>query len=276
MLSLYHSERDPLAGKSAGEKHKILKTTSYRDYLVKICGCSEEAANCFQGRPLDFFGLGGDAVPAAALRSFGYPGFAGLGLAAETHPELSEPYIYHFPDGNAALARLLVRTLIPGVADGHTMDDIVLAHFDYDQLNREGRSVRIRLESTVIDVHHVGDDVSIGYVHAGAPHRIAAKHAVLACFHMIIPYLMPELPQGQREALAQNVKTPLVYTNVVTRNWQPWLALKVSDIAAPMCFFNQVALDFPVDLGGYRHPRDPAEPDHCASSARARRTEFRA
>ena len=260
LLSLYHSKRDPLAGKSAGEKLKILKTTSYRDYLVKICGCSEEVANCFQGRPLDFFGLGCDAVPAADLRSFGYPGFAGLGLGAEEHPEWSEPYIYHFPDGNASLARLLVRTLIPGVAEGHTMDDIVLSRFDYGQLDREGRSVCIRLESTVIDVHHVGDDVSVGYVRAGAPHRVAAKHAVLACFHMIIPYLMPELPQAQREALAQNVKTPLVYTNVVTRNWQPWLALKVSDIAAPMCFFNQVALDFPVDLGGYRHPRDPAEP----------------
>jgi hypothetical protein len=71
---------------------------------------------------------------------------------------------------------------------------------------------------------------------------------------------MPELPQAQREALAFNVKTPLTYTNVVVRDWQPWLALKVSDITAPMGFFSHVALDFPVDLGGYRHPRDPAEP----------------
>lgn len=52
LLSLYDPRRDPLAGKSAEEKLKILKTTSYRDYLVKICGCSEEVANCFQGRPL--------------------------------------------------------------------------------------------------------------------------------------------------------------------------------------------------------------------------------
>jgi len=260
LLSLYDSKRDPLAGTSVEDKLKILKTTSYRDYLTKICRCSEEVANCFQGRPLDFFGLCCDAVPASDLRSFGYPGFAGLGLAAEEHPEWSEPYIYHFPDGNASLARLLVRKLVSGVANGRTMDDIVLARFDYDQLDREDQNVRIRLESTVIDVHHVEDTVSVGYVRAGAAHRVSAKKAVLACFHMIIPYLMPELPQAQREALAQNVKTPLVYTNVVTRNWQPWLALKVSEIAAPMCFFNQVALDFPVNLGGYRHPRDPAEP----------------
>jgi spermidine dehydrogenase len=260
LLSLYDAARDPLAGKSTQEKTKILKTTSYRDYLVKICGCSDEVANCFQGRPLGFFGLGCDAVSALDLRSFGYPGFAGLKLPADYHPEWSEPYIYHFPDGNASLARLLVRALVPGVASGSTMDDVVLAGFDYGALDRAGNNVRIRLQSTVIDVRQRDDAVSIGYVNAGAPHRVTAKHAVLGCFHMMIPYLMPDLPQAQREALTLNVKTPLVYTNVVVRNWQPWLALKVSDIAAPMGFFSHVALDFPVDLGGYRHPRDPAEP----------------
>jgi spermidine dehydrogenase len=260
LRSLYDAARDPLAGKSAEEKIEILKRTSYRDYLIKFCGCSEEVANYFQGRPLGFFGLGCDAVAAFDLRSFGYPGFAGLKLPADDHPEWSEPYIYHFPDGNASLARLLMRALIPGVARGHTMDDIVLARFDYDALDRADNTVRIRLKSTVIDVRQHGDGVSIGYVNAGTPHRVTAKHAVLACFHMMIPYLVPELPQVQREALALNVKTPLVYTNVVVRNWQPWLALKISDIVAPMGFFSHVALDFPVDLGGYRHPRDPGQP----------------
>ena len=260
LLSLYDPAQDSLAGKSAEEKAKILKTTSYRDYLVKICGCSDEVANCFQGRPLGFFGLGCDAVSAFDLRSFGYPGFAGLKLPADDHPEWNEPYIYHFPDGNASLARLLVRALVPDAAPGRTMDDIVLARFDYDALDRADSNVRIRLQSTVIDVKQRSDGVSIGYVNAGAPHRATAKYAILACFHMMIPYLMPELPQAQREALALNVKTPLAYTNVVVRNWRPWLALKVSDIAAPMGFFSHIALDFPVDLGGYRHPRDPAEP----------------
>jgi spermidine dehydrogenase len=260
LLALYDSSRDPLAGKSTEQKLKILKTMSYRDYLAKICGCSDEVTNCFQGRPLGFFGLGCDAVAALDLRSFGYPGFAGLNLPTDDRPEWREPYIYHFPDGNASLARLLVRALVPGAAPGETMDDIVLAGFDYDQLDRDDHNVRVRLQSTVIDVRQGGDTVSIGYVRGGRPHRVAAKRAVLACFHMMIPYLMPGLPQAQREALALNVKTPLVYTNVVTRNWQPWIALKVSDIAAPMSFFSHVALDFPVDLGGYRHPRDPAEP----------------
>ena len=258
LLALYDDARDPLAGKTVEQKTKLLKSTSYRDYLTKVCGCSEEVANCFQGRTLGFFGLGCDAVPAADVRAFGYPGFAGLGLPAPAGAR--EPYIYHFPDGNASLARLLVRALVPAVAPGAGMDDVVLAAFDYGQLDREGQAVRIRLNSACVDVRNAGEEVRIAYVRAGAAHRVAAKRAVLACFHMVIPHIMPELPAEQREALALNVKTPIVYTNVLTRDWHPWVRLGVHDISAPMSFHSRVKLDFPVSLGGYRHSRDPAEP----------------
>ena len=258
LRALYDGGRDPLAGRSIEQKREILKSTSYRDYLIRFCGCSEEVANCFQGRTLGFFGLGCDAVPAADARDLGYPGFEGLGLPARSGPR--EPYIYHFPDGNASLARLLVRSLLPDVAPGHTMEDVVLAPFDYGRLDRDGQNVRIRLDATCIDVRNAGDAVLVGYVRAGVTRRVAARHAVLACFHMMIPHIMSELPSAQRDALARNVKTPLVYTNVLTRNWQPWARLGVHDISAPMSFHTRVKLDFPVNLGGYRHPGDPSEP----------------
>jgi spermidine dehydrogenase len=258
LLALYSPTRDPLAGKSVDEKQHVLQTTSYRDYLMKICGCSEEVANCFQGRTYGFFGLGCDAVPAADVREQGYPGFAGLGLPAEGGK--NEPYIYHFPDGNASLARLLVRALIPDVASGRTMEDVVLAPFDYGRLDSATNNIRIRLDSTCVDVRNANERVLVSYVRNGETHRVEARHAILACFHMMIPHLMPELPARQREALAQNVKTPIVYTNVLVRNWRPLVELKVSDISAPMSFHTRVALDFPVSLGGYRHSRDPSEP----------------
>jgi len=258
LLALYDTMRDPLAGKTPQEKLEILKRTSYRDYLTRLCGCSEEVANCFQGRTLGFFGLGCDAVPAADARELGYPGFDGLGLPGRASPR--EPYIYHFPDGNASLARLLVRSLVSEVAPGHTMDDVVLARFDYDKLDRDGQGVRIRLDSTCVDVRNTPEGVLVGYVRAGVPHRVEAKHAVLACFHMVIPHIMPELPTAQREALARNVKTPLVYTNVLVRDWRPWVRLGVHDIAAPMSFHCRAKLDFPISLGGYHHPRDSSEP----------------
>jgi len=258
LIALYDAARDPLAGKTAKEKLDILRRTSYRDYLTRIRGCSDEVANCFQGRTLGFFGLGCDAVPAADARDLGYPGFDGLRLPGGGARR--EPYIYHFPDGNASLARLLVRSLVPEVAPGDGMDDVVLAAFDYGKLDRDGEAVRIRLDSTCLDVRNAGEGVLVGYVRNGVLHRVEAKHAVLACFHMTIPYIMPELGAAQREALARNVKTPLVYTNVVVRDWQPWVRLGVHDISAPMSFHSRVKLDFPVSLGGYQHPRDPSEP----------------
>jgi spermidine dehydrogenase len=260
LIALYDRSRDPLAGRSSAEKLRILKKTSYRDYLTRICGCSEEAANCFQGRTLGFFGLGADAVPAADARDLGYPGFAGLRLPGERGPERSEPYIYHFPDGNASLARLLVRALIPVSASGTTMDDVVLASFDYGKLDSSVAAVRIRLDSTCVNVRNTADGVELGYVRAGRLHRVAARHAVLACFHGVIPYIMPQLPRAQRAALALNVKTPIVYTNVLVRDWHPWVRLGVHDISAPMSFHSRVKLDFPVSLGGYRNAREPSEP----------------
>ncbi|HXF89788.1 MAG TPA: FAD/NAD(P)-binding protein [Xanthobacteraceae bacterium] len=260
LLALYAGKRDPLAGKTIEEKKEILKRTSYREFLIKICGCSAEVANYFQGRTLGFFGLGADAVPAADARELGYPGFAGLNLPKDTSAAWSEPYIYHFPDGNAAIARLLVRSLIPEVAAGRDMEDIVRARFDYGKLDRRGQNVRIRLDSTCVDVRHARNAVQVAYVRDGTLHRVAARHAVLACFHMMIPYLMPELPAEQRAALAQNVKAPIVYTNVLVRNWRAFVTLKVHLITAPMGFHHLVALDFPVSLGGYRHSRSPDEP----------------
>jgi spermidine dehydrogenase len=260
LLALYSGARDPLAGRSNEEKLGLLKRTSYRDYLTKICRCSEEVANCFQGRTLGFFGLGADAVPAADARDLNYPGFAGLNLPGASNAAWSEPYIYHFPDGNASLARLLVRSLIPAAAAGNTMDDVVLAPFDYARLDNGDDNVRIRLSATCIDVRNAAGGVQLAYVQGGRTRRIEAAHAVLACFHMVVPHIMPELEPAQRAALSQNVKTPIVYTNVLVRNWQAFVNLKVHAIAAPMSFHHQVALDFPVSLGGYRHPRDPAEP----------------
>ena len=162
LVALYDPAHDPLAGRDIEDKRRILKTTSYRDYLMKICGLSEEAANCFQGRTLGFFGLGADAVPAADARDLGYPGFAGLALPDDRNPAWEEPYIYHFPDGNAGIARLLVRSLVPGVAPGNTMDDVVEAPFDYDKLDAAA-NVRIRLNSTCLSVRETSDQVMVGY-----------------------------------------------------------------------------------------------------------------
>ena len=81
------------------------------------------------------------------------------------------------------------------------MDDIVLADFDYSKLDQAGQPIRIRLSSTAVGVHNAPDGkgpVDIGYVQADTLHRVQGKQCVLACYNMIIPYLMPELPERRR------------------------------------------------------------------------------
>ncbi len=260
LIALYEDARDPLPDKGAEEKTALLERTSYGDYLTKVCGCTDEVAKCFYGRTLDFTGLSAEQVPASFAREMGFPGFGALGLPTHDNPERTEPYICHFPDGNASIARLLVRSLIPGIARGKTMDDIVLARFKYGRLDRPDQRVRIRLNSTVINVRNTQGAVDIAYMRDGKLARAQTRHCVLACFNMAIPYLMPELPQEQARALQENVKAPLVYTKVLVRNWRAFVKLGVHEISAPMSFHCRVKLDYPVSMGRYRHSRDPSEP----------------
>ena len=79
-----------------------------------------------------------------------------LGGDSERGSEKPDPYIFHFPDGNASIARMLVRALIPGSIRGHSMEDVVTAGAKYSRLDNPDATVRIRLNSTVVRVQHIG------------------------------------------------------------------------------------------------------------------------
>lgn len=263
LIELHTAPKDYLPGKTADEKADYLAATSYRDFLLKNVGLSEGAVKYFQSRTNDFMALSIDAVAASDAYSVGFPGFGAMNLAPiseEAAAEMEEPYIYHFPDGNASLARLLVRSLIPGVAPGHTMDDVVLAAFDYAKLDQPKASVRVRLNSTAVSVRNVDDGVHIGYSRGGQLAQVRGKRCILACYNMMIPYLLKDLPAPQAHALSQNVKFPLVYTKVVIRNWQAFQKLGVHEIYAATQPYSRIKLDYPVSMGGYDHPRDPTQP----------------
>jgi spermidine dehydrogenase len=266
LVEFFSHPKDYLAGKSKGEKIAYLSKTSYRDYLRNDAGLGDEAVKFFDASTFGLMAMGPDILPALDAMTSRYAGFAGLGLGELNDPEIAafnEPYIYHFPDGNASVARLLVRSLIPGTAPGSTMEDVVLADFDYAKLDVEGAPVRLRLNSTAVAVANVqerGGAVDIGYLCAGILNRIQARHCVLAGYNMMIPHIMPELPEPQKQALALSVKMPLVYVNVAIRNWHSFVKLGVHDIYSPCAYFSNVKLDYPVALGGYRNPRDPNEP----------------
>ncbi len=155
--------------------------------------------------------------------------------------------------------------MIPTMAGGSGIEDLVMTRLNYSLLDKPDSQVRIRLQSTAVNVVHEGSpdssrSVAVTYVQGGQACRVKARHCVLACYHQVIPHLCPELPAVQREALSTMVKSPIIYTNVALRNWQAWKNLGVGALINPGSYFVTSHLEYPVDFGAYRYPRNPDEP----------------
>jgi spermidine dehydrogenase len=273
LARLYTEKVDYLPGKNATEKKIYLAHTSYKEFLLKDAKVDPGVIPFFQSSTHSLYGVGIEAVPAGDLAGLRYPAFGGMDLSGPPGPGIglevtrqdNEPYIYHFPDGNASIARLLVRVLVPGAAPGTTMEDIVLAKMDYAKLDGESSPVRIRLNSTVVNVRNSGDpasarEVTVTYVREGQARSVRGAACVLACWNMIIPYLCPEMSSQQKGALGYGVKIPLVYTNVQLRNRAAFEKLALSGVMCPGCYFSEVQLDFPVSMGGYQYPGKTEDP----------------
>jgi spermidine dehydrogenase len=262
-LRLLDTHQDQIPEIPPDAKEEYLYTLSYRDFLSKHLNIRDpEVLAILQDLTIDS-GVGIEATPA--MDAISYSGLPGWGAAGLPDSGEFEPYIHHFPDGNASVARLLVRQMIPAVAPGTTMDDVVTARFDYSKLDLADSPVRLRLESTVVGVEHDGDprsakQVLVTYVRGGSAYRVQTRSCVLACDNAMIPYLCPELPAPQREALAMQVKTPMLYTTVALRSWQAWKKLGIGAAVAPGSYHVNAMLDFPVSLGGYSFAKNPEDP----------------
>jgi spermidine dehydrogenase len=261
LVSLFTDKRDVLAGMSVRQKEHTLTTTSYHDYLQRYFGLDERSLAMFDGRTFDLFACKAVAVPALWAWGCEYPGFQGLGLKMPKEGILEgDPYIYHFPDGNASLARLFVRELVPDVAPGHGMDDIATARFDYSKLDLPQHDVRLRLSSTAVAIANSHDGVDVLYAQGEKLTRIAADRAVYAGYSAMLPYICQDLGAVQRKAVSDQVKAPLVYVNVAVRNWRAWVNRGVHYVNNPAGFYSHLKLDYPVSLGDYRCPTRPEEP----------------
>ncbi|MDE0349842.1 MAG: NAD(P)-binding protein [Gammaproteobacteria bacterium] len=225
-----------------------------RDYLkgpgtqLGLDSVNVLTGNLFNGLPIPgLTGLGDDVLQM-------------LGLGPSASP--SQPYIHHFPGGNSGIARLIVRDLIPDVAPGGTQEDMVLARFDYGRLDAAGSPVRIRLNSTAVDVRHGADGkvVDVTYVQGGAAYRVRGSHCVMACYNHVLPWICPEMGEEQKTALRYASKTPFAYTQVALRNWRAIEKSGHGMVYSLGAFVSEFWLDFPVSMGGYEYPKDPDGP----------------
>jgi spermidine dehydrogenase len=273
LLRIQTGNIDYLPGLSIEEKTAKLSKMSFATFLLEVAKVHPQVVIYFQRTTNGSACTNIDVVDAMSVIRMGVkrpqqefiggptPALA-KGLGFDFAPMLDEPYIYHFPDGNATVARLLVRRLIPDVAPGSTPEDIVTARFNYATLDRPTNSVRLRLNSTAVRAKNVSGGVEVTYVRDGKPYRVRGAHCVMAGWNMVIPYLCPEMPDPQKTALRESVKTALCYTNVVVRNWHAikGAGLMTSYCPGDGCYFTEVYMDFPISVGAYRYTASPDDP----------------
>jgi spermidine dehydrogenase len=256
---------------SSEQKKDLLSRVSYEKFLLQIARADPGVLPYYLRATDGLWGCGIDAVSALDCWGVGFPGFQGLRLDPGETPRMGfTPAGYaatggsdtfHYPDGNASIARLLVRRLIPGAMPGQDARDIVTAAADYSRLDDPASATRIRLNSTALRVRNLDNDrVEVVYARAGALYRTTARYCVLACWNMMIPHLCPDLSQTQKAALRQLIKTPLVYASVALKDWRAFARLGVHHIDAPGAYFSSVRLNDVVDIGGYRSVRSPDQP----------------
>ena len=265
LAALLQSEEDYLEGMSSSDKIELLRRISYTDFLRDHIGVTEEVVTIVRDRVSGYWGFGLDALSALEGWRMEQPGTTGLDLKLDRDSLWSseEPYIFHFPDGNAGVARALVRALIPDALPGTTMSELALGKVDYSRLDRASNGVRVRLNSTAVDVRHTSNQshVDVTYIRGGKPERVRGKHVVMACYNAIIPHIVPEVSVDQREAIEYAQKTPLVYISVAIRNWHAMARLGCNNIYIPKpSLMYAVGLDFPVSIGDYTFTSGPDQP----------------
>lgn len=258
---------DVLADLSDSQRQAYMHSTSYPDFLRQHFRMPEDAIQIFRNGPTGFMGIKAEYCSVAECITMGLPGAHALGVETRHDPGERHSPVAMFPDGNASIARLLVRELIPQAlpdmaadADAHT---IVTRRLDYSTLDQPGSRVRLRLNSTVV---HAANEtgsatVNVSYVNNGKICRVPGQAAVMACYNRIIRHLVPELPPVQKEALSKCIKRPLLVVNVVMKSGKALKKSRVGSAYLPGSYLEHMQLVTGVNVGDYR-PRWRAE-DAC-------------
>lgn len=264
LMRLLMDRPDWLAGMDRGEKIDWLRRTSFEACLKERAGLGDAALAILRNEVVGYWGIGWDALSGLEAVRLYHPLTAGLGLDPETVPkpyEGDEPYIFHFPDGNASVARLALARLVPDAVPGvDGMDSIVGATVHYDRLDKAENPVRVRLMSTAVDARNTKTGVEVTYVRDGKVERVEARHAIMACWNHMLPHIMPDLQDAQKDALQYAEKVPLTYINVALNNWKPFKKAGIAHLYAPSALCVNASLDFPVSMGGYTFARTPDDP----------------
>jgi spermidine dehydrogenase len=197
---------------------RYLDSITLEWHFMERFGLSQETVRTFLS-PVEGggSGLGPDALSAYSDYAYGM-----------LHPIADETgnMDQMFPGGNTTIARLMVKSLIPGAIDGpDSVDGVSRNTVSFAALDSAHSPARIRLAATVVAVQHDGDPqkastLSIVYEKGGKLYRVKARSAVMAGGSWTSKHIVRDLPETYRQAYSEFYRSPCMMANVAVRNWR--------------------------------------------------------
>ncbi|MDH3733954.1 MAG: NAD(P)-binding protein [Gemmatimonadota bacterium] len=202
---------------SGQDPPRWLDGITLKQYYEGVLGLPPQVTAYVDPILASIIGLGCDAVSAWWGYHFALPGFG--------VPSRYDDVVFQsFPGGNAGIARYFMKDLVPDSIPGDgSLGDMVGAEVRFDELDRAGGTVAVRLSATVVDVRHFGpaqDRVRVTYALGDRLYSVEASGVVMASGGWVNRHVLPELPDSHRHAYEQFVHAPILVANVALTNWR--------------------------------------------------------
>ena len=206
---------------SENEKHnnnEWLDSITLKSYYENVLGMPPQVTSFYDPIMASIIGFGCDALSAYWGKYFEMPGFLNT-------DQIDAPHLQSFPGGNTGIARHFIKKLIPNAIKGNTFEDILFNPVDFSQLDMDFNPIRMRLNSTAVNVQHIGqgsdqEGVQVIYNNKNKLYRIKSKTAVMASGGWVNRRILKDLPGRYHEAYNKINHSPVLAANVALNNWR--------------------------------------------------------
>ena len=244
--------------KSGRDTDRWLDSITLKSYYEEELRLPPEVTSFYDPIMASIIGLGCDAISAYWGKYFDMPGFK--------KPELyNEDLLQSFPGGNTGIARHFVKKLNPDAIDGTSFEEVLFGRIAFDQLDREDKPVRMRLNSTAVSIEHTSqvngnEQVQITYAKNGELNQLKAKAVVMATGGWVNRNVLKDLPSEYHGAYGKFGHSPVLVANVALTNWRFLERLGVSAAIWPEGFGFTCNIRRPMIVDGKSQPLHPDKP----------------
>jgi len=235
-----------------------LDSITLKSYYENVLGMPPEVTSFYDPIMASIIGFGCDALSAYWGKYFEMPGFLKTS-------QIKAPFLQSFPGGNTGIARHFIKKLIPNAIKGNSTEDILFNPVNFSQLDKDTSSIRIRLNSTAVNVHHIGTEneqgrVQVTYSNKNKLYQVKSKTVVMASGGWINRRILRDLPAKYHEAYNKINHSPVLVANVALTNWRFLERLGISAAFWTEGIGFTCNIRRPMIVGGKSQPLDPDKP----------------